>query len=38
MARPGLEPGTRRFSVLRPTLSNRAESPAIKRLLVGSLK
>jgi hypothetical protein len=36
MARPGLEPGTPRFSVLRPNLSNRAKSPAIKRLLVGS--
>jgi hypothetical protein len=38
MARPGLEPGTPRFSVLRPNLSNWAESPAIKRLLVGSRK
>jgi hypothetical protein len=38
MARPGLEPGTPRFSVLRPNLSNWAESPAIKRLLVGSVK
>jgi hypothetical protein len=37
MARPGLEPGTPRFSVLRPNLSNWTKSPAIKRLLVGSL-
>ena len=36
MARPGLEPGTPRFSVLRPNVSNWARSPAIKRLLVGA--
>ena len=38
MARPGLEPGTPRFSVLTPNLSNQGKSPAIKRLLVGSVK
>jgi hypothetical protein len=38
MARGGLEPPTPRFSVLRPNLSNWAKSPAIKRLLGGSLK
>jgi hypothetical protein len=38
MARPGLEPGTPRFSVLRPNFFNWAKSPAIKRLLVGSLQ
>ena len=29
MARPGLEPGTPRFSVVEQILSNSAESPAI---------
>ena len=38
MARPGLEPGTPRFSVLGPNLSNWAKSVAIKRLLVGSVR
>jgi hypothetical protein len=38
MARPGLEPGTPRFSVLRPNLSNWAKNPALKGLLVGGLK
>jgi integrase-like protein len=31
MARPGLEPGTPRFSGVRFSLSNRAETPAYKR-------
>ena len=31
MARPGLEPGTPRFSVVRVSLSNRAKTPANKR-------
>ena len=31
MARPGLEPGTPRFSVVRVSLSNRTKSPAYKR-------
>jgi hypothetical protein len=31
MARPGLEPGTPRFSVVRVCLSNRAKTPAYKR-------
>ncbi len=30
MARPGLEPGTPRFSVVRVSLSNRTKSPAFK--------
>jgi hypothetical protein len=33
MARPGLEPGTPRFSVVAAKLSNSAESPAVWRLL-----
>jgi hypothetical protein len=31
MARPGLEPGTPQFSVVRVSLSNRAKTPANKR-------
>jgi hypothetical protein len=32
MARPGLEPGTPRFSVVRANLSNRAEIPGKQRV------